>query len=227
MKRAVVGVVVLLLVAGVAVRAQAPKPYPELQKLQPFVGDWVSEGEDKSTPLGPAGKTTGKSSAKWILDGFYLQWEFLVHHRQGASVRRAGDRLLRPGQQDVPGPVVRRRGLHGRCLRSQWQRHRLPGDDDRRHPQVRLQADLHLRPGLQQLHLQGRGRDGREDVDLGQRRERHQGQGREVNEWGAGDVAPTPIVSPPFPGGRPVRSSPARCARIPCWSCTTRAGSWR
>jgi hypothetical protein len=76
MKRAVVGVAVLVLVAGVVLRAQAPKPYPELKKLQPFIGEWVSEGEDKATPLGPAGKTTGKATGKWMLNGFHLEWEY-------------------------------------------------------------------------------------------------------------------------------------------------------
>jgi hypothetical protein len=76
MKRALVGVAAVVLVAVVGLRAQTPKPYPELRKLEPFIGDWVNEGEDKATPLGPAGKTSGKANGKWILNGFYLQWEY-------------------------------------------------------------------------------------------------------------------------------------------------------
>jgi len=76
MKRALVGAAVAVLVAAVGLRAQPPKLHPELKKLEPFIGDWVSQGETNATPLGPDGKTTGKSSAYWILDGFALQWEY-------------------------------------------------------------------------------------------------------------------------------------------------------
>jgi hypothetical protein len=85
MKRAALAVVVLALVAGVALRAQAPKPSPELKKLQPFVGDWVGEGEDKATPLGPAGRTTSKASAKWILNDSHLQWEYSYTTAKGQT----------------------------------------------------------------------------------------------------------------------------------------------
>ena len=85
MKRALVGVVVLL-IAAVGLRAQTPKPYPERMKLEPFIGDWVSQGEAKATPLGPAGKITGKASGKWILDGFALQWEYSTTTAEGKVV---------------------------------------------------------------------------------------------------------------------------------------------
>jgi hypothetical protein len=57
-------------------RAQGAKPYPELKKLEPLIGEWVSEGESKATPLGPAGKTSSRFSIKWILNGFYIEWQY-------------------------------------------------------------------------------------------------------------------------------------------------------
>jgi hypothetical protein len=86
MKRALVAVAVLLLVAGATLRAQASKPYPELNKLEPFIGDWTSAGEDKATPLGPAGKTTGKSLCKWILHGFVLECEYSYTDGSGHKI---------------------------------------------------------------------------------------------------------------------------------------------
>jgi len=67
----------LLMVAFVSVvqaqtPATAPKPDPELKKLQALVGHWTYEGEYKPGPLGPSGKITAEYSAQWKLNGFVL-----------------------------------------------------------------------------------------------------------------------------------------------------------
>jgi len=72
-------VLFLLLMVGIVsvVQAQtpatAPKPAPELKKLQPLVGHWTFEGEGKPGPLGPGGKFTGEFNSRMILGGFFLQ----------------------------------------------------------------------------------------------------------------------------------------------------------
>jgi hypothetical protein len=76
----------MAVVSVVGLRAQTPKPYAELKKLEPFIGDWVAQGESKATPLGPAGKTTSKSNGKWILDGFALQWEYSYTTPDGKAI---------------------------------------------------------------------------------------------------------------------------------------------
>jgi hypothetical protein len=76
MKRTFVAVgVIVALFAGI-LHAQAPKPYPELKQLEPFVGQWSSEGEAKATPVGKAGKFSSTAAVNWILGGFFLQWQF-------------------------------------------------------------------------------------------------------------------------------------------------------
>ena len=69
-----VGLVVLLFTA--ALQAQSPKPYPELKRLDPLVGEWSLEGEAKATPIGRAGKYTSTQTVNWILGGFFLHWDF-------------------------------------------------------------------------------------------------------------------------------------------------------
>jgi len=82
MKRIVVTVSLLLLFA-VSVQAQTepPKPAPELKKnAEVFVGDWTLEGEAKETPLGPAGKVSGKLTIRWVLNGFFQEWKWVEKH---------------------------------------------------------------------------------------------------------------------------------------------------
>jgi hypothetical protein len=62
-------VVALVVVGRFTVLAQppaAPKPTPEHQKLAFFVGTWTNEGEMKASPMGPAGKVTGKDTCEWF-----------------------------------------------------------------------------------------------------------------------------------------------------------------
>jgi ketosteroid isomerase-like protein len=56
---------------------QPPKPGPEYKAYDVWVGDWQYEGEAMASLLGPAGKFAGKQTARWILNGFFLEfrWE--------------------------------------------------------------------------------------------------------------------------------------------------------
>jgi hypothetical protein len=75
MRRVCVGIGLLILLCSVALRAQTPavpKPGPEHQRLQVFVGNWTMEGEAKPGPLGPGGKITGTDRVE-SLGGFFIQ----------------------------------------------------------------------------------------------------------------------------------------------------------
>jgi hypothetical protein len=75
MKRFVIALSVAALIYPVVASAQtpAPKPAPELKKLQVLVGHWTYEGEYKAGPLGPGGKITGEYTGQMILGGFFLR----------------------------------------------------------------------------------------------------------------------------------------------------------
>ena len=85
MKRIAIAVALIVLLSAVASRAQtpAPKPGPEHKKLDIWVGDWTYDGEDKATPLGPAGKHSGKISVRPILDGFFVEFRGEVKGPRG------------------------------------------------------------------------------------------------------------------------------------------------
>jgi hypothetical protein len=83
MKRIAIAVALVLLLSAVVSQAQAPKPYPELKQLEPFVGEWSLEGESKATPVGKAGKYTGTQTTSWILGGFFLHWQFASKGPEG------------------------------------------------------------------------------------------------------------------------------------------------
>jgi Protein of unknown function (DUF1579) len=59
-------------IAAMAQTAPPPpqKPGPEHQKLGYFVGKWVTEGEMKSSPMGPGGKLTSADTCEWF-EGHY------------------------------------------------------------------------------------------------------------------------------------------------------------
>lgn len=64
------------LAVGIAFSAgaqmEAPKPAPELQKLDYFAGTWFAEGEVKPGPVGPGGKFTGTNRVEWMDGAFFL-----------------------------------------------------------------------------------------------------------------------------------------------------------
>ena len=75
MKRAsiLLCIVLLSLVALASAQApQAPKPAPELQRLNYFAGNWKSDSDMKASPFGPAGKITSKDRSEWMPGKFFL-----------------------------------------------------------------------------------------------------------------------------------------------------------
>jgi hypothetical protein len=49
-----------------------PKPGPEHQKLNYFVGNWTSEADMKPSPMGPGGKITVSEDSQWMEGGFFV-----------------------------------------------------------------------------------------------------------------------------------------------------------
>jgi hypothetical protein len=72
MKRTLGLVIATLLLTTAFGQQPAPKPGPELQKLNYFVGSWTSEGDMKPGPMGPGGKITIKEDASWMEGGFFV-----------------------------------------------------------------------------------------------------------------------------------------------------------
>ncbi len=68
----------IFLLLTVAVQAQAPKPGPDYKKLDVWNGEWTYEVEYKASPMGAAGKATGKMTIQMILGGFAQQ----VHYSE-------------------------------------------------------------------------------------------------------------------------------------------------
>jgi hypothetical protein len=75
MRRISILLFLLVFCSATAVQAQttAPRPDPEIKKLQVLVGHWTYEGEYKPGPLGPGGKITSVYDAHMILGGFFMQ----------------------------------------------------------------------------------------------------------------------------------------------------------
>ncbi|MFZ0320444.1 MAG: DUF1579 family protein [Candidatus Sulfotelmatobacter sp.] len=53
-------------------QTEAPKPAPELKKLDMFAGSWTLDGNMKSGPMGPGGSMTESETCQWMEGGFYL-----------------------------------------------------------------------------------------------------------------------------------------------------------
>ncbi len=79
MKRWIGIFTVATLMATITGMAQTsnPKPGAETKKLAAWGGEWTYEGEAKESPVGPAGKFTGKMNCRMTLGGFFLEcrWE--------------------------------------------------------------------------------------------------------------------------------------------------------
>lgn len=82
--RTCAAVALLSLLFAVSASAQAqpqpPKPGAELKPYDMFVGEWKYESVAKETPLGPAGKSAGTQTVRWILNGFVLEFKW---HEKG------------------------------------------------------------------------------------------------------------------------------------------------
>jgi hypothetical protein len=87
MKRIAIAIGVVVLAIGVAVWAQtqAPKPNPELKKLDILVGHWTYETEFKPGPLEPGSKVTGEDTIQEILGGFFFQEQWIEKGARGET----------------------------------------------------------------------------------------------------------------------------------------------
>jgi len=92
MKRHFASVTILLAIAASAGGQEAPKPAPELRRLDYFVGTWAAEGEIKPGPMGSGGKFTGTNRVQWMDGGFFLvtQSEFAGAMGKGAETAYMG-----------------------------------------------------------------------------------------------------------------------------------------
>jgi uncharacterized protein DUF1579 len=79
---ALITVVVFAALSAVAAAQApaAPKPAPELQKVQYLAGNWTSVANVKPSPYGPGGKFIATDHFEWMPGGFYL-----VNHSKGSG----------------------------------------------------------------------------------------------------------------------------------------------
>lgn len=61
------------LVTALYAQTTAPKPSPEMKKLDRFVGHFTYEGESVASALGPAGRFEGEFHIQLALKGFFVQ----------------------------------------------------------------------------------------------------------------------------------------------------------
>lgn len=68
-------VCVALMLAGsvVAQAPMAPKPGPEIKRLQYYVGTWKSEYTLKPGPMGPGGKMSAVDKSRMMPGGFFVE----------------------------------------------------------------------------------------------------------------------------------------------------------
>jgi hypothetical protein len=59
-------------------RSAAAEPGPEHQQLAMLAGEWEFEGEAEDSALGPGGKFSGKSSARVVSSGFFMEVRWTV-----------------------------------------------------------------------------------------------------------------------------------------------------
>jgi hypothetical protein len=72
MKRAGMILAAALMTAAAMAQTAAPKPGPELKKLDVFVGTWSLDGTMKPGMMGPGGTMTESEKCEWMEGGFYL-----------------------------------------------------------------------------------------------------------------------------------------------------------
>lgn len=103
MKRTLIGVCLSVVMFTVVLRAQATKTYPEMKKFEPLIGEWASEGKDKATPLGPAGKSSGKSGIQWLFNGLYVEWQYSYITSGGQKIEGREIDCYDPISKTYPG----------------------------------------------------------------------------------------------------------------------------
>lgn len=97
----VVSLAALVLAASLQAQTPAPKPDPELQKLQILVGRWSYEGTDNGALSGHPGKFTGEYAGRMILGGFFFQDES-VEKGAGAEMRSLNIYRYDPVNKNFP-----------------------------------------------------------------------------------------------------------------------------
>jgi len=83
MKRTAVGIGLMFLLFAVAAQAQAPKPGSEQEKLEIWIGDWTWQTETQAGPWGPGGNSVAQGTARWILGGMFLEWQWKSRGQSG------------------------------------------------------------------------------------------------------------------------------------------------
>jgi len=64
--------VCLVLSAAAMAQMEAPKPAPELKKLDALAGTWTLNGDMKPGPMGPGGPVIEVEKCEWMEGGFFL-----------------------------------------------------------------------------------------------------------------------------------------------------------
>ncbi len=72
MKRAGMFLAAVMLAGAAIAQTAAPKPGPELKKLDVFVGTWTLDGTMKPGMMGQGGTMTENEKCEWMEGGFYL-----------------------------------------------------------------------------------------------------------------------------------------------------------
>ncbi len=62
----------LAFTAAVVAQSEAPKPGPELKKLDVLAGSWTVDGEVKPGPMGPGGKMSQTEKCDWMEGAYFL-----------------------------------------------------------------------------------------------------------------------------------------------------------
>jgi hypothetical protein len=61
-----------VLAAGAVAQMEAPKPAPEVKKLDVFAGTWSLDGTMKPGMMGPGGTMTENEKCEWMQGGFFM-----------------------------------------------------------------------------------------------------------------------------------------------------------
>jgi hypothetical protein len=72
MKAANMILAAVMFASAAMAQSAAPKPAPELKKLDIFVGAWTLNGNMKAGAMGPGGTMTENNKCAWMEGGFYL-----------------------------------------------------------------------------------------------------------------------------------------------------------
>jgi hypothetical protein len=81
MKRRVIALLTMymsVLTVATQTHTEPPKPGPEVRRLEVFLGKWITQGEAKASPYGPAGRVTAMETFEWLPGAF-----FMLHRSEG------------------------------------------------------------------------------------------------------------------------------------------------